>query len=176
MSKKRRLDTVIASHVKGVLLGMDTVMPAKVVSYDATTRRAVVQPVFKLKLNDGSLVSRAPVSDVPVLALGGAGAVIEVSVAENDDVLLLTAQRDLSEFKKSNSESSPGDAMFNLKDAVALPVSFAGSSQSPNAVVVRRTDGDASLTVESHSITLRAGGATLVLDEDGLALNGNALS
>lgn len=52
---------------QGVFMNLNTAMPCEVLAYDATKRRAKIQPLFKVKEYGKNESSLAPIENVPVL-------------------------------------------------------------------------------------------------------------
>lgn len=55
------------SFIRDKLLTMHTTMPCKVISYDESTKRATVQPLYKTKEYDKPAAALPVIEDVPVL-------------------------------------------------------------------------------------------------------------
>ena len=98
-----------------------TAIPANIVEYDETTKRATVLPAIKVMLTDGSTHSKAKIQNVPVLQPSAGGFCINFPVKEGDAVLLVFNDRGLNEFKKTFKESDPAPLVVqNPSDAIAL--------------------------------------------------------
>lgn len=112
--------------VREELKGVYTAMHGIIVSYDATTRLASVQPGTRLLTLDGTLIERAIVYKVPILATSvNAGRVrIEIAPVAGDSVFLLYSMRSLVDFKSRGYEgiSDPiEERLFDERDCVAIP-------------------------------------------------------
>ena len=116
-----------------------TSAPANVISYNANTRRAVVQPALRMMLENGATRSRSPLVDVPVLAQAGAGFLVHVPLEAGDAVMLGFSMRGYSLFKRTLAESNP-DAESVLSPAGAYVL---GSFVEPDAALAA-TDGSCS--------------------------------
>lgn len=51
--------------VKWLREEVDDCLPARVISYDDATNRAVIQPIVQMGLTDGSKLSRAKIANIP---------------------------------------------------------------------------------------------------------------
>ena len=103
--------------------GLNTLLPGKVVSYEPTRRRAVVEPVPVITFTDGSQQRRPPIVDVPVIWTAAGGYAFHAPLNEGDAVVLAVMQRGISRFKRAYEvESSAGDPdILSWRDAVAIP-------------------------------------------------------
>ena len=99
-----------------------TAIPGHVVTYSATSRRAIVQPAIRLAYTDGTEVSKPPVGNVPVLFPSGGGYTVHLPLEKGDPVMLLCSERSMADFKRAYQEASPGTSpLFSMRDAVAIP-------------------------------------------------------
>lgn len=131
-------------------------LPGIVQSYDRETRRATVLPAIRRVYEDGA-ADRPVIPDVPVAMLSGAGAEVEIDLAQGDMVLLLCGARDLSAWRDApGAVSTPRTSRAHaLSDAVAMPFKATGA----NAVRLRLRDGKVylgSATVDVVDILLQA--------------------
>jgi hypothetical protein len=101
--------------------------PARVISYDAETQTAEVQPVIQIDMGPGGRAepefeTSSPIGNVPVVWPGGAAGFLHVSLAPGDHVLLVHCDQDFSRWWVTGSVSPP--AVWNLHDI--HPVAIAG--------------------------------------------------
>lgn len=122
------LEDAIFEFVIGEIAKIRTVTPAKVISYDATTQRATVQPILRGRYVDEDtleiVTTRPPLlSHVPIWWPGSAGVALYAPLEAGDEVMLIISDRALSEWKASDRDDlTPQDMRrFELTDAVALP-------------------------------------------------------
>jgi hypothetical protein len=151
------LDDILIDAVHTITANWHTCMPGRVVSYDAASRTASVQPLIRAKdWQTGETFERPTVPRVPVMFPGGAGALIVWELAAGDEVLLMFASRDLSTWRSSSSGEQAEPAIerrFSLSDAICL-AGFQRSSQPP-AVEIRLTD-DGRVRIGSPAVDLIA--------------------
>ena len=144
-----------------------TGIPGIITKYDRATRRAEVQPALQIRLTDGTLKSRAPLCDVPVLWPGGGGFVIHAPLVAGDPVWLMFSQRGITQFKKSFAESTPDiEAYFAEKDGVAIP-SLGARNITPAGgegnLVLQTNNGEAYVEIgEDKSIRASKDGTSLI--------------
>ena len=106
-SNPESLTTLLNFRERKLRQRIHTSIPANVVSYDAGTRRAVVQPALRMVLDDGTVRRRAELVDVPVLAQAGGGFLVHAPLDPGDPVMLHFSMRGFSRFKKTLLESDP---------------------------------------------------------------------
>ena len=154
-----------------------TALPATIVSYDSSTKRALVQPSIRLVLTgDLGEQPRAPIPDVPVFQPSAGGFAALFPVREGDPVMLIFSERGITQFKERYEESTPDDdAPFSPRDAVAL-LGFGGASVTPKdpaALSIQSEDGGVSVVLSAGEVRLEAGGNVLLLGAGGLTYNGD---
>jgi hypothetical protein len=112
------------------LAGVNTSVPGIVVSYDAGSGRASVQPAVRRGYRDASgtrRVERLPVvNGVPVAFPGCRSGWVKFPIAPGDEVLLVVASAALDRWAQgSGGEVDPGDDRRHaLGDCVAVPAVF----------------------------------------------------
>ena len=155
-----------------------TAIPAEVVSYSPSTKRASVQPLLRMVLTTGEELRYPPIPDVPVLQPSAGGMAILFPVTAGDPVMLLVAERGIAAFKASYSEEAPDPTpFFSTRDAVAL-LGFGAVNVTPvdtNSLSLQTEDGQTSLTIGPGEVSMSAGGNVLRLTGSGLTLNGAPL-
>jgi hypothetical protein len=155
-----RPEAAIKDMVQGELRKVHTMCPGKVLSYDAATQTAKVELLVKKRYKDPEtdeiVYDRALIiPQCPVAFPSGGGFSITFPLQEGDAVVVLFAERSLSEWKASpnNTPQEPFDGrVFNASDAIVIPGApspsrpLAGNATASNAVVVKAAEvrmGDA---------------------------------
>ena len=168
----RRIPTVFPRWLEGELVGKyHTALPGIVREYDGETKRARVQPAISLLEEDGGLVDRALLLDVPVVHPAGGGYVVHLPIAAGDAVMLVFSERGLTAFKRTFEQSAPDvDALMSERDAVAIP-GFGALSISPvsgDALCIQREDGTVSVVITDGDVTINVPtGSNVHLGGDG---------
>ena len=105
------------------MTSVHTSMPAVVVSYNASTRRAVIQPSIKRRMPDNSYMKFPILIDVPVLYSGTVEYTIHFPLHKDDEVLLFFAERCIEEWKlKGRDDIEDTDPRrYDLCDAYCIP-------------------------------------------------------
>lgn len=113
------------TEISNALAEINIAIPAKIVSYDAQSVRAIVKPTIPKRLSNGETLQAPQIVNVPVCFpmadIAGAVAQVTLPLKAGDGVLLVFSHRSLENWL-SGSEQSPDDPrMFDLSDAFALP-------------------------------------------------------
>lgn len=137
---------------------------AQVLSYDAATRRATVQPGLHMLLDDYSSMPRAPISDVPVLMPGTAEWTVCLPVAAGDWVLLIGCARDIDGWKQNPAVAAPAsDRIMAEQDCVAIAGFPAGdvTPASSSGIALQSRNGATAVIIEDGHIQLDADQVTI---------------
>ena len=127
----------VKEELKKQLIKMNTCIPGVIQSYDVKKNRAVVLPIYKIKLRDeiqlpdGSMSDELPINplnNVPVLFFGGSNLRISFEPKKDDKGIIFFSQRSLDEWKgflldnALPSQHYPKiNRKFDLIDGVFLP-------------------------------------------------------
>lgn len=127
------------------MLDVHTSMPGMVVSYDAATQTADVQPMLRRPMRDQDgerVVEELPVvPGVPVLFPRTASAFVSLPIAAGDFVLLAFCEGSIDAWRGTGDVADPGDERrHNLSHAVAIPGVYPaaqalGDAHSTNVVI-----------------------------------------
>lgn len=128
LARPKPTDTIarIIDVAKGSVNGPEF---AVVLSYDAATQRATVQPVAKMVFfsEDGNgfgTEKQPPIPNVPVMWPTTGDNAITFPISQGDKVLLFICSRSLDEYKQTgNNEITQQDyRRFSMQDAIAIPM------------------------------------------------------
>lgn len=102
------------------LLKINTVMPARIVTFDAKTQLATVQPLIDMVMKDGTTKPYPVIASVPVEFPYGGGFFLTFPVSSGDDCELTINQRCINGYLQTGEQRPPEEyRMFHLSDAVA---------------------------------------------------------
>lgn len=123
------LEDVITGAMESLVDGLHTCEIGKVLSFDAGTCTADVQPVNKRRFQDADtgewvFEDRPAYPKVPILLPQAGGFGLSLPVSSGDHVLLVFAQTSISEWREAEQTSEPTDA-GRLTDG--HPVAFLGA-------------------------------------------------
>ena len=150
------------------LKDVHTCLPGLVETYDPERRRARVRPAISLLAADGRTIPRPPIADVPVVFPTGGGFALTFPLEPGDPVLLVYAQRGISDWKRTHQLSPPDvDGFFSAKDAIAIPGFGRVGSWEPDHEITVSSSGIAIktsgiLSIEAHDVRVNG---TSILDE-----------
>lgn len=112
-------------------LRIRTVIPATVVTYDAATTTATVQPAPMVRGAGGEYESEKPVQDAPVAFPQGGGWSISWALLPGDTVLLLVPDRPTEEWRVTGTTYQPSSGLLHsLSYAFVWP----GAGPAPNPI------------------------------------------
>jgi hypothetical protein len=103
-----------------------TMLPGKIVSYDEGTKRAVVQPLIKLKKAvNGEILNLEipPINNVPVMFWATQGFLLKFPIKKDDGCAIFFAESGIGNFLNGRGDIvNPDDlSRFSLTDAVCVP-------------------------------------------------------
>lgn len=128
-AQSTRLEELIADAVDERLYRLRVALPAKVISYDAATQFASVQPLIMHAFRDETGVRQVEslpiINDVPVLMFGGGGgeARLTFPIAIGDVVLLVFCSSSIARWlvRAGAAEVDPADdRRHDINDAIAI--------------------------------------------------------
>lgn len=118
---------------------IDDMIPARVVSYDATLQRVRVQPLVQIMDTAGGLRSREQIN-VPVYTMGAGNALLRFNIQSDDLGWIKANDRDISLYLESFEESAPNTfRKHSFADAVFFPDvlrRFTASADDSSALAV----------------------------------------
>jgi hypothetical protein len=150
-----------------------TVMPGRVVVFDAAKNTAVVQPLLQRVFVDAAgneTISNAPLlKDVPVWFYRCGNFRLTTHMLPQDLVLLLFCERSIDKWSQTGEESNPlPRRKHSWSDAVAIPGGFGARAIAPtpgpiadiqvNQTVLGTEDGTVEIRLDSieHTITIKS--------------------
>lgn len=141
------LRTVLRKHMQGV----DSMLPAIVLNYDRARNVATVRPLVTLLTTEGEAVPRAQVAEVPVLAIGAGGFVINFPIKAGDMGWIEASDRDISLFMQQAGETRPGSLrMHSFEDGRFIPDamrSYSIDGEDAERMVVQTLDGSTRVAI-----------------------------
>ena len=139
--------------------GMHTALPGKIVSYDAGTGLAVVQPVAKFKKPNGDTMDFPKVTGVPVVFPQSATVSIAWPIKEGDGCLLVFAESTLDYWMYGKETDTT--LKFDLSNAIAI------TGLSPKGRDAMQ------IACAEDAAVIKAGGTVLKVKSDGVFITGN---
>lgn len=146
--------------IKKTLSKIQKMTPAKVISYDRQKNRAVVQPLTYDITSTGGTLPMDTIPNIPVLTLSGGGFIFSFPVAENQTGWLISADRDISVFKKILNFFTPATLRrHQYEDGIFIPDNINGfniAEGDESAVILTSSDGTTKITVQKGRVEITA--------------------
>ena len=164
----------IKNTVREELADIHTALPAKIVSVNASSGLATVQPLVKRTLGNGKTISYPQISGVPIVLPQGANqdVAISIPVKAGDGCLIIISEQSLEYWLYGRETDTT--LLFDITNAVCIPGLFQKppesfkSACSNNAVIIDA--GESRVTVKNSGITVK-GNLTV---NGNLTVTGNA--
>lgn len=155
MSHLRQL---IQERITANLKDLYTNLPAKVISYDAETQTASVQPLIGYTWDDGVEQKDSVIANVPVVFPSAGGGIISFPVTAGDTVLLCFSMRSIDEWVVSEGDHifPSEDRNHELSDAIAIP----GLYTKKTAIGV--SEDDVEIKYKGNKVTLTKEGDIVI--------------
>jgi hypothetical protein len=161
---------IIPNIINSLLRGVHTAIPGKIEKYDRNTFRAEITPSIKHLTLKNEEVEVKPLTDVPIIMIGGSSGIIDIELVKGDNVLILICESGIGGWKSSDGgkQVAPDDlAHHTLNDAVAIPCLIPDGQSSSFANVPRiliDKNGDMALQNDNGNIKLSAAGQASMND------------
>lgn len=158
------------------LQGVDDMLPARVVSYDRATNRAIVVPLIKVLTTDNRQISRAQIASVPVLQLGAGGVVMSLNLVPGDLGWVKANDRDISIFLQSYTENGPNTLRkHSFQDALFIPDVMHGITtvgEDASNAVLQTLDGNCRVAIWPDRVKLSAGSLNITIGPSTIDVTG----
>lgn len=152
--------------IKKTLSKIQKMTPAKIVSYDRQKNRAVVQPLTYDITSTGGTLPMDTIPNIPVLTLSGGGFIFSFPVAENQTGWLISADRDISVFKKILNFFTPATLRrHQYEDGIFVPDNINGfniAEGDESAVILTSSDGTTKITVQNGAVNISASSINII--------------
>ena len=176
MQSSNEIKSVIKGWIDGKNAEIHTALPAVVVSYDAASNKAQVQPVGNYKVKDGRKMTFPVIYDVPVVfPMGMDGkAGMTFPVVAGDGCLLVFSEDQLDDYLNPGYDSDDR-RKHDMRDAICIPGLYApqksasGASQSSvnifmGGTMITVTDGKVDITGANLTVSGDVIGGGISLD------------
>lgn len=160
---------------RALLLDTHTCLPGIIVSFNAATQTAQVQPAIRTIFMDTGAVDLPVLVDVPVQFPRGGGFVLTFPVAKGDECLLVFSERAIDFWWERGGIQLPSEyRLHDLSDAFAIM----GVSSRPKMVTnfnttateLRSLDGNTVVRLDGPNVVLNNGSAGVARVGDALKL------
>ncbi len=119
-----QLSDAIKLQINARLDHLHTAFPATIVSYDANTQKASVQPMIERLDSNGESTKPAVINGVPILFPSAGTGILSFPIKTGDHVLVVVSDRSLDNYMFSDGSITinPEDRKtHDMSDAIAIP-------------------------------------------------------
>lgn len=141
-------------------LDSNIMLPATVVSYDRANNIATIKPIIAIVDVDGTVRSRESFTNIPVLALGGGGFMINFPLSVGDLGWIVAADRDMTLYKQQLTEQRPNTSRTrDFSDGMFIPDvmrKYTIAAEDEGGMVIQSLDGATKLSMNDGTIIVAA--------------------
>jgi hypothetical protein len=152
--ENQRLWSALEAVLRKFALRTDNCLPAQVIDYDRAQNTATVKPMIMVVRVDGTTMSRDPIAEVPVIALGGGGFVVNFPMKQGDLGWIFAADRDLSLFLQALGEQAPNSTRAHrFDDSIFVPDKFRQyviDQEDDDAMVIQTLDNSTKIAIHQN--------------------------
>lgn len=157
---------------------IDDCLPARVVSYDRATNRAMVVPMVKVLTTDNRQIGRAQIASVPVMQFGGNGAVLSFDLKAGDLGWIKANDRDISLILQAYKDNAPNTLRkHSFQDSVFIPDVMRGvtiAGEDAHNAVLQTLDGSIRVAIWPDRVKITAGALTAEVGPSNITLTNGA--
>ena len=155
---------------------MDDMLPAKIIAYDRDNNIATVELTIQILTTDGTPITRAQLTEVPVLAYGGGGFVINFPLEPDDIGWLKATDRDISAYLTTLQTTTPAtERLHKFSDGMFIPDVVRNFAAVGDGLVIQTLDGASHYAIAADgSLSMQAGDAQIQMTPAGLYSIANA--
>lgn len=163
-SSEDSLCGLLLESYRKFLQSVDDMIPARVISYDRTANRVVVQPLISMVTTDGQAVSRGTF-EIPVFQFGGGGFSMSFPLVANNLGWIKASDRDISLFLQSLAEEQPNTSrLHSFSDAVFFPDAMKAviAEEDTDNAVIQNADGTVKVVLWNDRLVLKSPGVAQI--------------
>ena len=157
----------LAGQLKGALSKwlreeVDDMLPARVVSYDDASNRAVIQPLVMIGTTSGAKVSRASLPNIPVFRFGSGQFFMRFPIKPGDFGWLKANDKDISLIMQAQGQQEDWpntERLHDFSDAMFFPDCVRGwliDGANVDAAVWQSLDGNVCISLHGDKVNIKA--------------------
>lgn len=157
----------LAGQLKGALSKwlreeVDDMLPARVVSYDDASNRAVIQPLVMIGTTSGAKVSRASLPNIPVFRFGSGQFFMRFPIKPGDFGWLKANDKDISLIMQAQGQQEDWpntERLHDFSDAMFFPDCVRGwliDGANVDAAVWQSLDGTVCISLHDDKVNVKA--------------------
>lgn len=167
----------VEDTARSIMNEIHTALPGEIISFDAKSGMAVVQPVGDYVTSDGTQLAYPSIIEVPVMFpyCQSVGVGMVFPVGKGDSCLIVISEVELDKWR-SGAESE-ASLRFDLTSAIALPGLLRDSNDliakavQKNAVVLGTSETE--VVISDDVVTVAVRGSTLTVSDSGIVIKGD---
>lgn len=151
----------IEDTARDVVNEIHTVLPGKILAYDAGSGKATVQPIGQYQTSTGEKIGFPKITEVPIVLPHCTSLDVGIAfpIKVGDSCLILVSEIELDEWR--TGAESEGTLRFDLSSSVAIP----GLLKSNNTLATE--------AISSGGVVVGAGDTRLVVKSSGVSISGS---
>ena len=134
---------------------IQSVLPAKVINYNASTNRVSVQLLINILTTSGEQIPNTQLASIPVMLLGGGGYCISFNLQQGDLGWVIATDRDMSIFLQNYTASAPGvNTIKNFSSSFFIPDQMQNAATSNPGIAISNAEGSIKITLGSDGVEI----------------------
>lgn len=134
---------------------VQSVLPAKVINYNASTNRVSVQLLINILSTSGEQIPNTQLASIPVMLVGGGGYCISFNLQQGDLGWVIATDRDISIFLQNYTASAPGvNTIKNFSSSFFIPDQMQKAATSNPGIAISNASGSVKITLGSDGIEI----------------------
>jgi len=171
------LPSTMVQVLRTFLMGVDDMLPVKVISYDRANNRATVEHQILQVETNGTKIKRGTIISTPALFLGGGGFSISFGIKPGDKGWIKASDRDLANFLESYDEQPPETKRIHaFENGIFIPDVMEAlttlADEDLEAFLISNDDGTQKISMSAERIKLKHD--VLIVTEGPVKLGVNA--
>lgn len=167
------LEPILHNFMDDYMRELRFCLPARITNVQhAEELRVDVQPLNKVRYNDGVVKAFPTISNVPMFCFGTDDSAVLITPKQGQTVLLMFSQLSLDELKGGSIEpyESRNNSKMDLKDAIAFPSIFP-FNRSPNRKIRHSTDHSLEDVTVVHNLGTGRENKVILKKDGSIAIN-----
>lgn len=155
------LGSMLKATMDKYMKDVDGMLPATVISYNRVTNRATVAPSIVKMMTNGDQLVRAPLADIPVLAIGGGDFCLTFPLKPGDTGWIEASDRDVSAWLQGSGKrrAQPNThRTHSFSDGRFIPDKLADFTLPPEAeggVCLQHKSGACAIIITEEKIIFK---------------------
>lgn len=149
-----------AAIFRKFIMQIDGALPARVIHYNRSTKRAQIQLSIAMVGTNGDIVPRGQIDNIPVVQWGGGKWILDFPIPNGTRGWLIACDRDISIFSQNGQDARPNtNRIKSFSDGFFIPdvfTDFTAAISGPDDFVIQNITGSVKLLFNENQITIKA--------------------